>query len=247
MAVSLVAALAAGAVTADTVAASRAEARLSRGAEEFDRLASAPDAYIGGFPFSAAVLTRKVPRVTLTTLDAPVEGLGVVNATAEAFDIDLAGSGAPERVYNADFVGSEARLVRRRIRLDGVAFGQLLGMTDLDISNPYDISPLGGVASEAQLTGTPPGMGEPATVVVTLRLSDGVFSMRPSSLIDVPAGASPDDVLAAFTLDRNTRDLPLGGPADLVQVSGGSVEFSRDRINVVLAPDDLTPLAPTSA
>ena len=228
------------ALSADTVLGSRAEDRLSRDAEAFDQLSYPPDTYIGGFPFVQALFTDSVPRLSLTTLDAPVEGLGIVNATAEAFDIDIPG----RQVLSADFRGGEASLVRRRIRLDGVAFGQLLHMTDLDISNPYDISPLGGVASEAQLTGTVPGTDAPSTVVVTLRLDNGTLVMRPSVLLDAPPGAE-DKVIDAFTLTRDTRDLPLGGPADLVQVSGGSIEFSRDRINVALTPDDLTPLAPT--
>ncbi|WP_291314091.1 DUF2993 domain-containing protein [Corynebacterium sp. UBA2622] len=233
------------ALAADTIVGSRAENRLSNAAESFDGLAYPPDTYIGGFPFTQALFTDSVPRLSLTTLDAPVEGLGIVNATAEAFDIDVPG----RQVLNADFTGAEASLVRRRIRLDGVAFGQLLNMTDLDISNPYDISPTGGVASEARLTGTVPGMEVPSTVVVTLRLEDGVLEMRPSALVDAPRTATGDDaarILDAFTLKRDTRDLPLGGPADLVQVSGGSIEFSRDRINVTLTPDDLTPLAPTT-
>ena len=135
--------------------------------------------------------------------------------------------------------------MRRRIRLDGVGFGQLLGITDLDMANPYDISPAGGVASEARLTGTVPGAQHPATAIVTLRLTDGVFHMRPSQLVEVPDGAE-QQVLDGFTFDLDTRDLPLGGPADLVQLTGGSLEFSRDRVNTVVEPADLEPLAEAS-
>ncbi|WP_040356994.1 LmeA family phospholipid-binding protein [Corynebacterium capitovis] len=227
---------------ADTVLASRIEGKISRSAYVGDALAYPPDAYVAGFPFSLALLTGTVPRVSVSTLDAPVEGLGVVNATAEAFEI----STTPAHILRADFTGDEALAVRRTIRLDGVAFGELLGMTDLDISNPYDISPAGGPASEAHLTGTVPGTSAPSTVVVTLRMEGPTFVMKPSILLDAPAGAE-DAVLSAFTLERDTRDLPLGGPAGLVQVSGGSIEFSRDRINVTLGADDLTPLAPVTA
>ena len=72
--------------------------------------------------------------------------------------------------------------------------------------------------------------------MVTLRLEDGIFRMRPSLL----AG---DTDPGAFTLDFDTRTLPLGGPADRVQLTGGSIEFSRDRINTVFEPSDLDPLA----
>ena len=151
----------------------------------------------------------------------------------------------PADALRGEVVGADARLVRRRIRLDGVGFGELLGITDLDMANPYDISPAGGVASEARLTGTVPGAREPATVVVTLRLVDGTFHMRPSQLIDVAAGEE-QTVLDGFTFDLDTRELPLGGPADLVQLRGGSFELSRDRVNTVVEPADLEPLAGAS-
>ena len=109
---------------------------------------------------------------------------------------------------------------------------------------PYDISPAGGVASEARLTGTVPGADQPATVIVTLRLADGVFHMRPSQLLEVPDDEQA--VLDGFTFDLDTRTLPLGGPADLVQLTGGSLEFSRDRVNTVVEPADLEPLARAS-
>ncbi|WP_342318366.1 LmeA family phospholipid-binding protein [Corynebacterium mayonis] len=230
--------VAACAFVSDTALAARAEYRLSTRLELRDNLPYSPDTYIAGFPFLAVLVTDKVPRVGVQVLDVPVEGFGLINASAEAFDIEISGA----QVLAANFTGGEAAMTRRRVRLDGVAFGELLGMTDLDIANPYDMSPLGGVASEARLTGTVPGAQEPSTVVVTLRLEQGVFHMRPSKLIDVPT-TDTQKVLAAFTFERDTRDLPLGGPADLVQLSGGSIEFSRDRINVTLRPEDLTPLA----
>lgn len=90
-----------------------------------------------------------------------------------------------------------------------------------------------------------PGASEPATAVVTLRLEDGVFHMRPSQLLDVPSGEQ-DAVLAGFTLDLDTRELPLDGPADLVQLNGGSIEFSRDRVNTRVEAADLEPRAGAS-
>ncbi|WP_249399739.1 LmeA family phospholipid-binding protein [Corynebacterium qintianiae] len=239
VAAGVAAALIGGAVLVDTAAASRAESALSERTEADTRLSTAPDVYIAGFPFSQVAVTKEVPRVSVSTLDVDVAGLGVVNTGAEAFDIEV----PVERAAEGDFVGSPAAMVRRKVRLDGVAFGELLGMTDLDIANPYDISPGGGVASEAQLTGTVPGTEKPSTVIVTLRLDGGTFRMRPSLLVDIPSGAE-DEVLAAYTLDRDTRDLPLGGPADIVQLSGGSIEFIRQRYNVVLDESDLAPLPP---
>ena len=87
--------------------------------------------------------------------------------------------------------------------------------------------------------------GTVATVVVTLRLDDGTFRMRPSQLLDVADG-DEQAVLDGFSLDLDTRELPLGGPADLVQLRGGSLELSRDRVNTVVEAADLEPLAGAS-
>lgn len=223
----------------DTAAASRAERSLALRHGGDERLSAVPDASIGGFPFFQFLVSAQLPHVSVSALDARVEGLGVVNASAEAFDVEV----DPAGVMQSDLAGAPAAMVRRKVRLDGVAFGELLDMTDLDISNPYDISPGGGVASEAQLTGTVPGTDWPSTVVVTLRLDGPVFRMRPSLLIDAPPGTE-DDILAAYTLDLDTRKLPLDGPADLVQLSGGSIEFFHQRLNVTLEAADLAPLPP---
>ena len=58
--------------------------------------------------------------------------------------------------------------------------------------------------------------------------------------------AAEREVLEGFTLDLDTRSLPLGGPADLVQLTGGSLEFGRDRVNTAIQAVDLEPLAKAS-
>lgn len=200
------------------------------------------DATVAGFPYAASALTGRVPRVAVQRIDEDIPGPGVGTVSVELFNLELAD---PRAALRGVFVGADARVVRRRVRLDGVGIGELLDITDLDMANPYDISPSGGVASEARLTGTVPGASEPATAVVTLRLEDGVFHMRPSQLLDVPSGEQ-DAVLAGFTLDLDTRELPLDGPADLVQLNGGSIEFSRDRVNTRVEAADLEPRAGAS-
>lgn len=226
--------------TADTLFASGVERTLSRQAAQLNGLEVAPEAYISGFPVALAAVTGAVSRVSLHSVDVPVAGVGVGNAGVELINLELPAN-AGQRLRRADLTGAQADVVRRTVRLDGVAFGQLLGMTDLDIAHPYDISPSGGTASEARMTGTVPGTDIPTTVVVTLRLDGPTFRMRPSQLIDVPSDLT-DRVIDAYTLDRDTRDLPLGGQADNVQLSGGSIEFSRDRINTVVEAGDLAPL-----
>ena len=217
---------------ADTAVASQVERTLAPAGAE---------AQVTATPFVLSGVSGRIPRVTVRRTDADIPGPGVGTASVELFNLEL---DTPKDALHGKIVGANARLVRRRIRLDGVGFGELLGITDLDIANPYDISPAGGVASEARLTGTVPGADQPATVIVTLRLADGVFRMRPSQLLEVPDDEQA--VLDGFTFDLDTRTLPLGGPADLVQLTGGSLEFSRDRVNTVVEPADLEPLARAS-
>lgn len=227
----------------DSLAASSVERELAKQASEineFAAIAATPEAYVAGFPFLLATLTGTIPRVSVSVVDVPITEVGVGNAGVEIFNLKLP-KPYPERLAAGNLIGAEADAVRRRIRLDGVAFGQLLNITDLDISNPYDISPGGGGASEARLTGTVPGTQEPTSVVVSLRLDGPQFHMRPTQLIDV-APELIDTVLQAYTLDLDTRGLPLGGQADFVQLSGGSIEFSKDRINTVVTAHDLAPL-----
>ena len=228
----VVLALAAALGLADTAVASQVERTLAPAGAE---------AQVTATPFVLSGVSGRIPRVTVRRTDADIPGPGVGTASVELFNLEL---DTPKDALHGKIVGANARLVRRRIRLDGVGFGELLGITDLDIANPYDISPAGGVASEARLTGTVPGADQPATVIVTLRLADGVFRMRPSQLLEVPDDAQA--VLDGFTFDLDTRTLPLGGPADLVQLTGGSLEFSRDRVNTVVEPADLEPLARAS-
>lgn len=229
------AAVLAVAFTADTVAGSRAESQLAHPGEQ---------AYISGFPYALGALTGEVPRVSVERLDAQLPGLDS-NAVGTVGTVDTVGTVGVDVVdYVADTPGSfttgTADVVRRRVRLDGVGFGELLDIADLDIANPYDISPAGGSAAEAQLTGTPPGAQEPATVVATLRLENGKFHLRPSRVIHAPDGA--DAAVEAFTLELDTTSLPLDGPADHVQLVGGSIEFSRDRVNTLVTPEDFRPI-----
>lgn len=221
----------------DSVVATRVEARISSAVEESADLDTSPDAYVGGQPYLQALITRHVPTMSVESLDISVEGLGIVNARTELSGIDV----TPGQVLSGDLSGAPAELYKRVISLDGVAFGQLLGMTDLDIANPYDISPGGGVASEAMLTGTPAGLDQPVTVLANLRLDGPIFHMTVRELVSAPAGHE-EDAEAAFTYSMDTRQLPLSQQAAMVQLSGGSIMFETERQNITVALADLAPL-----
>lgn len=221
----------------DSIVAMRVEARLSRAVEDSAELTTSPDAFVGGNPYLAAALTGEIPTLSVNSLDLSVEGLGIVNARTELAGVEV----TPRQVFTGDFEGAPTELYKRVISLDGVAFGQLLDITDLDIANPYDISPGGGVASEAQLTGTPPGFTDPVSVIVDLRLQGPMFRMQVRELVDVPAGRE-DEAVEAFSYELDTRDLPLSQQAALVQVSGGSIVFETERQAFPLRLRDLAPL-----
>lgn len=221
----------------DSIVATRVEAKLSRAVEESANLTTSPDAFVGGYPYLAAVVFGEIPTLSVNSLDLSVEGLGIVNARTELAGVQV----TPAQVFSGDLEDAPTELYKRIISLDGVAFGQLLNITDLDIANPYDISPGGGVASEAQLTGTPPGFDEPVSVIVDLRLRGPKFSMDVRELVDVPVGRE-DAATKAFTYEMDTRDLPLSQQAALVQVSGGSIMFETERQAFRLRLRDLAPL-----
>lgn len=221
----------------DSVAATRVEARISSAVEDSAELDTSPDSYVGGQPYLLALVTNEIPTMSVESLDISVEGLGIVNARTELSGIDV----TPRQVISGDLAGAPAELYKRVISLDGVAFGQLLGITDLDISNPYDISPGGGVASEALLTGTPEGFSEPVSALVNLRLDGPVFHMTVRELVTVPEGRE-EDATEAFTYSMDTRHLPLSQQAAMVQMSGGSIMFETERQNITVELADLAPL-----
>lgn len=221
----------------DSVAALRVERAISQQVEENAHLDTSPSVFAGGAPYLQALVTGEIPRLNVNALDVNVEGLGMVNASTSVAGMLV----SPGQVFSGEIEGAPAELISRTISLDGVALGRLLDMTDLDIANPYNISPTGGVSSEAQMTGTPPGFDVPVTVIVDLRLVGPMFHMTPRALVDVPEELT-DRAREAFTYSLDTRRLPLSGQASSVTLSGGSIYFEAQRHNVTVRVDDLSPL-----
>ena len=222
----------------DALTASRVEARLSATIEENADLATSPSVNVGGTPFILnTLLTGKISRVEIQALDLSVENIGIVNARTVIHNVTL----DPAEAFQGEIVGKHAEYFQRTVSLDGVAFGSLLNMTDLDIANPYDISPSGGTAAEAVLTGTPQGFDDPVSVLVALRLQGPMFYMEVREILDskdYPA----TEIEHAFTYSLDTRDLPLSRQASAVFLSGGSISFEAERANVSVSSSDLTPL-----
>ncbi|RNE50052.1 DUF2993 domain-containing protein [Corynebacterium alimapuense] len=222
----------------DSIVASRVERSISTQVEEAAGLEVSPRVAVGGAPYLAALITGEIPTIGVTALDVEVSGLGAVNAKTTVSEVVV----SAEQVFSGEIAGSTAAFISRTISLDGVSLGTLLDMTDLDISNPYDISPSGGSSSEARLTGTPPGFDEPVTVIVDLRLVGSEFQMTPRELVDVPQDRETD-ARTAFTYSLDTHELPLAGQASSVSLVGGSIYFEAQRLNVTVQMADLSPIA----
>ena len=146
VAAAVVLAVPAVAFAVDAATAAKVERHLAVQARAHDNLPAEPDTYVGGFPFAQVLRSNEVPRVSFEALDVDAAGL-TVNSRTDIYEISI----PADKAYAGDFVGAAAKRVDRTLSMDGVAFGELLHMTDLDISNPYDISPTGGSASDCLL------------------------------------------------------------------------------------------------
>ncbi|WKD61934.1 hypothetical protein CCICO_09675 [Corynebacterium ciconiae DSM 44920] len=233
----VVAALGVAGWLADAAVAINVERTISRSVEDATHLPVPPRVYVGGAPYSAALVTGNVPKISTHVMDVDVPGFGVVNATTDVFNLTM----DREQVLSGDLEGVVARVISRSVSLDGVALGEHLNMTDLQISHPYDISPSGGTAAEVLLTGTPEGLDAPVTVLARLRINGTTITMTPTELRE---GDAPPEVMQRFFFQIDSRELPLPSQASQVFVRGGSVVFESEQRNVRLDIRDLSPLGP---
>ncbi|MFP7366148.1 DUF2993 domain-containing protein [Corynebacterium callunae] len=228
---------------ADSAIAARAENNISTAVADSADLDNNPRVFAGSSIYSTSFFTGELATVSIDMLDVEVPGVGMVNASTVVEKVKV----TPEQILSGNLEGTTAELFTRNLRMDGVAIGAQLDITDLDISHPNDISPAGGLASEALLTGTPPGQSDPVSVLVTLRLVGSEFRMTPIELIDAAPGLNLDDVSSAFTWRVDTRQLPLADRAMAVYLSGGSIHFQSEARNVTLTTRELSPLAAPEA
>lgn len=227
---------------ADAAVAARAEAHVASAVARESNLEMEPRVSIGGSPYLASTLTGEISGMSVEVLDVDTPGFGLVNASTQLDGLKV----TADQVLTGEISGARAELSTRRISLDEVAVGEQLGMTDLDISNPYDISPTGGGATEVQLTGTPEGFSDPVTVLATLRLDGEHFTMRPYEVLEAPEGRE-EEAAAAFAWDLDTRVLPLESRVESVGVSGGSLRFEAQRRNITVSLSDLAPIESSEA
>ncbi|MFV8396075.1 LmeA family phospholipid-binding protein [Corynebacterium hindlerae] len=226
----------------DSVVAARAERTLAADVQHYSRLSVAPRIHLGGFPYLANLWRKTTPSLSAEMLDVDVPGFGMMNARTEVTDLTLDRT----EILTGQLSEAPAKLVTRNLRLDGVAMGAQLDITDLDISNPYDISPSGGPASEVQLTGTPQGFDKPVTVVAKLRINGTSITMTPDRYIDVPEDRERE-AKDAFTWTIDSRSLPLPAPVNRVYCAGGSIYFEAEQRTTTVDASNLSPISKLEA
>lgn len=240
IAAGIVAGVGAVGFVADSALAAHAETQLSRSIAQQAGLEHSPAVYIAGDPLFILTLIRgEVPTIAATIEDEDVAPFGLVSTTVEVNDVTLSSADIlAGRVENA-----EAKLRTSSVKLDPVALGGLLGIEDLDISNPYNISPSGVASPEAQLRGTLAGQSEPITVRADLRIEGDMFHLIPTEVLDNPTSLDSAEALAGFALDFPTADLPLSAPASYVLVTGGSIQFQSSERGITANTKDFAPQA----
>ena len=221
----------------DSGIAMNAEHQLAQEVKSVSQLDQTPRVYIGGTPYVGAALTKEIPLLEVNAYDIEIPNLGLVSASTTLRDITV----EPSQIFSSEFENAEISTYSRAVSLDGVSLGGLLGINDLSIANPKNISPSGGAQSAAELTGTLPGADERSSVIVSLRLMEGTFHMTPVEILET-GGASEDDIRDTFTFELETQRLPLSGQATAVRQRGGSVIFETQKRNVELRIAELSPV-----
>ena len=180
----------------------------------------------------AAVLPdHEIPLMEVKALDIEVPRLGLVNASTTLRDVQV----TADQLVSGNFTGATVSTWSRAISVDAVSLGRLMGINDLQIANPKNISPTSGTSAEAILEGTLPGDTESTSVEVKLRLVDERFIMT-------PVNADNDRVAEAFSYSLDTRQLPLSAQATAVRLQGGSITFETQHRNTSLEVSQLSPV-----
>lgn len=227
----------------DSAIAARAEHRISHDVRNNAHLDQNPSVYLGGFPYVGALFSGKVPGLGVSVSDVEVNDFGLLTTSSQVTDMELNRS----QLFSGDVEGTHAQLLTRTVGFDAVAVGKQLNILDLDLSNPYDVSPAGTNSSEVQLRGTPDGFSKPITVIATMRLEGPTFKLTPTTVVDRGESNLDDSALfRAFTWTLNTKTLPINAQASYVYLAGGSIRFEAQERNVTLRLEDLAPVRSAS-
>lgn len=226
----------------DSMVAARAEHRLASSVRANAKLDVSPAVFLGGMPYLGALISGEVNQVSVTVSDVESKDFGLITANANAADVEL----GPRQIFQGEVAGATAQILSQTIGLDAVAIGRQLNIADLDLSNPYDISPAGTNVSEVQLRGTPRGADKPVTVRADLRLEGPNFRLTPTEVVDSGDGSLDEEAIKrAFQWRFDTRTLPMNAQATYVYLSGGTIYFQTQERNVTLSLEDFSPIRST--
>lgn len=219
----------------DSVIATRTEAQISRQVRAEMNLDVTPSVYVGGMPYTKALLSKEISTVAVSISDVENPEFGMISTSAEATDVTV----TSEQVFNGDIAGANAQLLTQTTGLDAVAVGKQLDIADLDISNAYDISPAGSNAAEVQLRGTLDGDDTPVTISANLRLQGAQFTLQPTAVRDSSGSKwNNAEIMDAFQWSFDTHDLMGSRQAAYVYVNGGTIYFESQERNVEIQWED---------
>lgn len=242
-ALGLLAVLLLGAAATDLVASTQSEARLAhRLSAELTGEAQPTVEYAGAF-VTPQLLSGKLSGVRVSTRDVELPNYGLVTYTSDVSGIYL----SPSDILRGNVLDHHASLIRSEIRLDALSLGSRLGLSDLEVRNDENNSPLGGwedrvVLSSAQATGTDRDSSEVLEVRVALRITPEQVEAIPEEILsggDDLSDAEQQAALERFAFALSQEELPLPGRAMRVYGSGGNIVISSERFNAQLQRDDL--------
>ena len=228
-----------------------AEKNLARHIETQAKLEATPWVNLGGYAYTSSFFTGQWSSVNSRIRDVEVPGFGLVSLEYGATNVEI----PKESVLSGIFTESPTEQYFTKLRLDGLALGAKMGLTDLVIANYEDSSPAGGWETEAVLEATVPGWQAPATVMVELRIVAGNVTIRPREILSAPD--NPDsaltsssvelnqehrrEILATFTQDLPGAELPLGIPPTRIFTSGGSITIEGENILCTVSAENFMP------
>lgn len=244
-ALAVMAVLAGGAFTVDSISASRLEAEISARIAP-DLPGAGPPSVMTGGPFSRWSGPDTLSTVAIRAEGVERPGLGPVAVEAVATDVhvpdvdgggagaaDPDGPGGVDRDDDADArsadTGLRAESVEVAVQITGDSLAPTLRMRDVLIGAADDHSLAGGTEHRARVTGTLIESGERISVFVDLVVDASGAHLVPVAAATGPGGVpdqDPELAMRSVALTFAPDLLPLGVPVDTLTVKAGTLTAS---------------------
>ncbi|PAY22069.1 hypothetical protein CEY15_15415 [Dietzia natronolimnaea] len=207
----------AGAVTVDSVNASRVEADVSTRIRPATPGVPAPSVMLGGGPTARWTGPGTLESASIRVEGVTRPGLGPVAVEALVTDLHLPAD------RSADMTAVVERVA---VQITGDALGPALGMRDVLVGGADDPSLAGGVEHRARVTGTLEGTDTRVSAEVDLVVDDRGAHLVPVTAATGPSGLpdqDPDLALRRTALTLSPELLPLGVAVETLTVRGGTI------------------------